>query len=119
MPTYALTNPAGTVTVTVLLDGRVAGVELGTGALAMTEMELSEEIRVIADLARNQVRSELNVFLSESMGAAGHDAAFFRDALERDMDMPTREHAAAARARAFAERYAADEDFDDDDDDDE
>jgi hypothetical protein len=116
MPTHTLTNPAGTVTVTVLLDGRVTGVELGTGALAMTEMELSEEIRVIADLARQQVRSELNAFLSESMGASGHDAAFFRDSLERDMDMPTRENAAAATARAFAERYAADEDFDDDED---
>lgn len=112
LPTVTLTNPAGTVSVSALLDGRIERVDLDAGAQSMTESELSHEILAIADLARMQARSELNTFLSESMRESGHDPVATQSVLERQFDMPTRENAAAAISRAFAERYAAGHDDD-------
>lgn len=115
LPTITLTNPAGTVSVSALLDGRIGHVELEAGAASMTESELAREIRMMADLARMQARSELNAFLSESMGESGHDTVAMQSVLERQFDMPTRESASAAISRAFTASYVADHEDNGDD----
>jgi hypothetical protein len=110
---YTVTNPAGTVSVTVCLDGRVDHVELSPKVTEMTERELADEIRVIADLARNKARSQLHTLIVEGVLVMGYDPAIMRDGLRRELDMPTPEEAAATAAEVFASRYAADGDHND------
>lgn len=50
-PVFTVTNPPGTVTVAAYLDGRVHQIALSPKVVNMTERELADEIRVIADLA--------------------------------------------------------------------
>ena len=112
-PMYTVTNPAGTVSVTVCLDGRVDHVELSPTVTEMTERELADEIRVIADLARNKARSQLHTLIVEGVRVMGYDPAIMRDGLRLELDMPTPEEAAATAAEVFASRYAVDGDHND------
>ncbi len=106
-PLYTVTNPPGTVSVTVYLDGRIHHVELGDRVTDMSEAELADEIRVIADLARQRARSELHTLIVEGVRVMGHDPAMLSDGLRRELDMPTQEEAAANAAQVFASRYSA------------
>ena len=105
---YTVTNPAGTVSVTVCLDGRAHHVELAPKVTGMTERELADEIRVIADLARQKARSQLHALIVEGVRVMGYDPAIVRDGLRRELDMPTPEEAAETAAEVFASRYSAD-----------
>jgi hypothetical protein len=105
---YTVTNPAGTVSVTVCLDGRAHHVELAPKVTDMTERELADEIRVIADLARQKARSQLHALIVEGVRVMGYDPAIMRDGLRRDLDMPTPEEAAETAAEVFSSRYSAD-----------
>ena len=107
-PLYTVTNPAGTVSVAVCLDGRVDHVELAPKVTEMTERELAEEIVVIADLARQKARSQLHTLIVEGVRVMGYDPAIMHDGLRRELDMPTPEEAAATAAEVFASRYATD-----------
>lgn len=107
-PLYTVTNPAGTVSVTVCLDGRAHRVELAPKVTGMTERELADEIRVIADLARQKARSQLHALIVEGVRVMGYDPAIMRDGLRRELDMPTPEEAAETAAEVFASRYSAD-----------
>jgi len=109
-PSYTVTNPPGTVTVTAFLDGRIERVELSAKATDMSEQELAEEIRIIADVARQKARSELHTLLVEGVRVLGYDPATMRDSLIRELDMPTPEMAATTAAKVFASRYSADPD---------
>jgi hypothetical protein len=111
-PLYAVTNPPGTVTVTVYLDGRIHDVELTSKVTDMSERELADEVRVIAELARQRARSELHAFIIEGVRMLGHEPAVMRDSLIRELDMPTPEQAASATARVFSTRYASDDEGD-------
>ena len=71
-PLYTVTNPPGTVSVTVYLNGRIHHVELAPALARMTERELAEEVRVIAELARQRARSELHALLIERVRMMGH-----------------------------------------------
>jgi hypothetical protein len=105
---YTVTNPAGTVSVTVCLDGRAHHVELAPKVTGMTERELADEIRVIADLARQRARSQLHALIVEGVRVMGYDPAIMRDGLRRELDMPTPEEAAQTASEVFASRYSAD-----------
>ena len=107
-PLYTVTNPPGTVSVTVYLNGRIHHVELAPAVSRMTEQELAEEVRVIAELARQRARSELHAFLIEGVRMMGDDPGAMRDSLIRELDMPTPEQAAANTARVFSTRYSSD-----------
>jgi hypothetical protein len=111
-PLYAVTNPPGTVTVTVYLDGRIHHVELAAKLTDMSERELADEVRVIAELARQRARSELHAFIIEGVRMLGHEPAAMRDSLIRELDMPTPEQAASATARVFSTRYSSDDEGD-------
>lgn len=109
VPTFAVTNPLGTVTVTAYLDGRVQQVDLSPKAVTMTESLLAEEILVIAELATQDARSTQFTIMLDGMREQGHDNAATRDFLNRELDLPTPEQAQAARAELFTTRYAGEE----------
>lgn len=108
-PLFTVTNPPGTVTVSVFLDGRVHDVELSSNAGELTESALAEEIVVIAGLATQDARAAQFAFMLEGMSQQGHDNVATRDFLERDLQLPSPEQATAARAAVFADRYAGEE----------
>ena len=70
MPTFTVTNPPGTVTVTTYMDGRVHQVELSPKAATLTETVLAEEIVVIAGLATQDARSAQYTFMLEGHARA-------------------------------------------------
>jgi hypothetical protein len=109
-PTFAVTNPPGTVTVSAFMDGRVREVELSREATGMTEVELADEIVVVAGLATQDARAAQYDYVLDGMRQDGHDDAATRDFLTRDLGLPSPEDASAARAKVFAVRYAGDHD---------
>jgi len=110
VPVFTVSNPAGTVTVTTFLDGRVKQIDLSSKVTDMTETDLADEIVVIAGLATQDAKSAQYAFMLEGMRQQGHDDAATRDFLTRDLDLPTPEEAQAARAHIFATRYGGDYD---------
>jgi hypothetical protein len=104
-PTFVVTNPPGTVTVTTFLDGRVRQIELSPKVTAMTEAELADEIVVIAELATMDARSAQYAFMLDGMREHGHSDVATRDFLTRDLELPSPEQADARRAEVFATRY--------------
>jgi hypothetical protein len=108
VPVFTVTNPPGTVTVTVFMDGRVKNIELSPKAVDLTEQDLADEIVVIAGLATQDAKSAQYSFMLEGMRRQGHDDAATRDFLARDLDLPTPEQARAEQARVFATRYSGD-----------
>lgn len=108
---FTITNPPQTVSVTTYLDGRVAHVQLYSGATEFTETELADEILVVADLAKQDARSAQHETAFESMRAQGHDTADIRDFLTRNLDLPSPEDTRAARAQVFATRYQGETDY--------
>ncbi len=110
VPQFTVTNPAGTVTVTTYMDGRVSRVDLSPEAAALTETGLADEVLVIARLATQDARSAQYAFMLEGMRQQGHDDVATRDFLSRDLDLPSPEEAEAARASLFATRYTGDHD---------
>lgn len=107
---YTVTNPPQTVTVTALMDGRIQRVRLAPGVTNMTEVELAEEILVIAGLARQDGRSAQYDVMYSGLRDLGHDRAEAKDFLSRSLDLPSPEDAAATRAHIFATRYSGEVD---------
>lgn len=105
---YTVANPPQTVTVTALMDGRIQRVRLAPGATKMTEVELAEEVLVIADLARQDGRSAQYEVMYSGLRELGHDRAEAKDFLSHSLDLPSPEDAAATRAHIFATRYSGD-----------
>lgn len=108
-PLFTVGNPPGTVTVTTFLDGRVHRVDLAPATATMAESALADEIVVIAALATQDARSAQYTVMLDGMREHGHDNAATRDFLNRDLDLPTPEQAAAARIELFTNRYAGEE----------
>lgn len=114
---FAVTNPADTVSVSALMDGRTHRVELSAKATNMTESELAEEILVLAELARQKGLAGQRTYLSENafqfegvqeLGEIGLDGnELLREFLDTGMQLPTPEQAEAAQAEVFATRYTA------------
>jgi DNA-binding protein YbaB len=107
---FTATNPAGTVSVTVLMGGQVLRVNLSPQVTKMTEPELAEEITTIAALARQQAQAGQHAIIAHLMHQLGRDPASTRSFLERDIGLPSPESVRAERATLFAARYAQDQD---------
>lgn len=107
-PTFTVTNPPGTVTVSTFMDGSIRQIDLSRESTSMTETDLAEEIVVIARLATQDARAAQYVHVMEGMRQQGHDDVATRDFLARDLDLPSPEIASAVRAQVFAMRYAGD-----------
>lgn len=113
---FAITNPAGTVSVTGAIDGRTERVDLSPKVSGMNESELAEEIIALADLARikglagQHTYLVENEFLSEWMSEFGLAGDEVREFVESGMGLPTPAQADEAQAEVFANRYADDHD---------
>ncbi|MDH6244338.1 YbaB/EbfC family DNA-binding protein [Mycobacterium sp. OTB74] len=107
---FTVANPQHTVEVAAYLDGRIQRIRLAPGVTRMTEVELAQEVCVIADLARQDARSAQYSVVYDGLSKLGHDRASTRDFLSRNLDLPSPEDAAAARAQVFATRYVGDND---------
>ncbi|MGW0159532.1 YbaB/EbfC family DNA-binding protein [Mycobacterium sp. NPDC003323] len=105
VPVFTVTNPAGTVSVTAYLTGPVKRVELDPTVVRMTERELAEEIRVLADLAQAKARSVMHTFLLEGLTRMGHDRSEWSSILSDAIQLPSPEQAAEEMAGVFASRY--------------
>lgn len=104
--TFTVTNPQGSVSVSTLLDGSVHYVHLSESASGMSEARLADEIRVIADLARQKALSAQYTFIQEKM--ADEDAkgsAMLREFMGIALKLPSPEEAAATQAEVFTARY--------------
>ena len=102
---FTVTNPPRTVAVTVQLDGRIDHVRLSSTVTELTDVELAEEVVVVAGLARQDARSAQYTAALNGMQELGHDAAGTRDFLTRNLGLPSPEDVRAARSEIFATRY--------------
>ncbi|WAJ45172.1 hypothetical protein OK015_01185 [Mycobacterium sp. Aquia_216] len=117
-PQFTVTNPPETVSVIALIDGRTQRVKLSPTATKLTEAELSEEIVVLAELARQKGLAGQRSFVMDSasqneglqqLNDAGFDSTqLLRDFVESGMRLPTAEQADAEQAEVFAARYSSD-----------
>jgi hypothetical protein len=105
---FTVTNPAGSVTVSVEIDGRIQRVALSPDVTKMTEAQLSDEIMVIARLARQQALAGQHALLVECMHELGHDRVGTRGFLSRGLGLPSPEDVNTEKAQVFATRYAGD-----------
>jgi hypothetical protein len=100
-----VTNPGGTVSTTVLMNGQVVKVALLPEVTSWTESRLADEIVVIATLARKQAQAAQHSFAAAFMRQLGHDPAATHDLLERELGLPSPQRVLAEKARVFATRY--------------
>jgi hypothetical protein len=113
--TSTVSNPAETVTVSALMDGSLREITLSADVATMTEEQLTDEILVLAHLARQKglasQRSYLedNEVLRNGMRELGLDDDFVTDMVEGGMQLPTQKQVDAEQAEVFATRYAADD----------
>ena len=102
-------NPAGTVTVTALLSGRIFRVELSPKASRMSEKELAREIKTTAALANLQARGAQHQVIATLLDGLGSDPAATRSMLEHELDLPSPQTVAAARAELFTRQHSEDD----------
>jgi hypothetical protein len=107
---FTVTNPAGTVSTTATIGGRLHQVELSANVTDLTESELAEEILVLADLAAQEAKAAQHAVTVELMRAMGRDSVVTSGFLERELGLPSPETVAANRAEVFASRYALHDD---------
>lgn len=105
LPTFSVTNPAGTVTATASIAGQLHRVELEGPAHSMTEAELAQEILLIGRLAGQKARSGLFTYLVDRTAEVGQDPIMTARFLADDVGLPTPEESTAAQAHAFGARY--------------
>jgi hypothetical protein len=115
---FTVTNPPETVSVSALIDGRTHRVKLSATATKLTEVELGDEIVVLAELARQKGLAGQRTFVMDSaadneglqqLRDMGLDSnQLLSDFVDTGMRLPTEEQADAAQAEVFAERYTAD-----------
>jgi len=103
---FTITNPAGTVSATAMLGGRLHRVELSANATDMTETQLADEIVVLAGLAAQKAQAAQHAVVVQLMRTMGHDSVMTSGYIEHDLGLPSPETAEARRADVFAARYA-------------
>jgi hypothetical protein len=106
---FTVTNPAGTVSATAVIGGRLQQVELSEKVTDMTEAQLVDEIILLADLAAQKAKAAQHAVVVQLMRTMGYDAVVTSGFLEHDLGLPSPETAAARRAEVFAARYPQDE----------
>jgi hypothetical protein len=102
---FTVTNPPGTVSVTVMADGGPTQIDLAPRAVDMTESQLAEEISLMARLAGQNALAGQHVLISGIMRRLGHDRLSVQSYLEHELGLPSAETVLAAKAEIFAARY--------------
>jgi ESX secretion-associated protein EspD/H len=101
-PLITATNPPATVSVVAQISGAVHRVELAPAVTHMTEPQLAEEIRVVADVAAKKATSAMYIFVSELLVAQGIDRATAETFVQSNMTFATPAMARAAEAALVA-----------------
>ena len=105
IPVARATNPPGTITITAHLNGSIAQVDLDAAVVRLTEPQLAEEIRVLADVAAKKATAVTHVMVVKMFVDQGMDLAQARDFVGTNMPYATPEQAEAAQ-RGLAARSA-------------
>jgi ESX secretion-associated protein EspD/H len=105
MALFTVTNPAGTVSATATLGGRLQQIDLSANVVAMTESQLADEITVLAGLAAQKAQAAQHTVTVELMRTMGHDRVMTSGFLEYTLGLPSPEAVDAHAARVFAARY--------------
>ena len=106
-PMFTVTNPPGTVSVSSLMDGSIQKIDLAPSVTTMTESQLAEEIRVIADLARRKgLAGQYTLMATMLYSEAHHNGAEVRAVLEQGLELPSPQQADETQADVFASRYS-------------
>jgi len=104
---FTVTNPPGTVSVSSLMDGRIQQIDLAPSVSTMTESQLAEEIRVIADLARLKGLAGQHTFMTDMLRSEEQDNGIdVQTMLEQGLELPSPQQADEAQADVFASRYS-------------
>jgi UDP-N-acetylmuramoylalanine-D-glutamate ligase len=82
-------------------------IDLAPSVTTMTESQLAEEIRVIADLARRRgLAGQYTLMATILYSEAHHNGAEVREVLEQGLELPSPQQADEAQADVFASRYS-------------
>jgi hypothetical protein len=103
---FTVTNPAGTVSATAMIGGRLHRIDLSANAADMTEAQLADEIVVLAGLAAEKAQAAQHAVIVQLMRTMGHDSVMTSGYIEHDLGLPSPQTAEARRADVFAARYA-------------
>lgn len=101
---FTASNPSGSVSATVLINGRVIQVDLSPEVVQMTERVLSDEILLVTSLARLQARAAQHMLITECLTRLGHDRVAVTATLEHEMGLPSPQSVREQRAAAFRAR---------------
>lgn len=107
--TVEAVNPPGTVTVTAHLSGSVARVDLDPKVTTLTESQLAEEIRFVAEVAAKKATAVVHVGVVDMLLEQGMDLRQARDFVETNMPFSTPEAAVEAQLALIA-RHTEQED---------
>ncbi|AKN15731.1 hypothetical protein MHAE_08213 [Mycobacterium haemophilum DSM 44634] len=107
---FTVTNPAKSVSVSALMDGRVHQVKLSDKATRMGETKLAEEIFVLASLARQKARAAQYTYMLDNLEGDEESTAAIRELVGLTLNLPTPEQAAAEEEEVFATRYFGEND---------
>ncbi|WP_319452679.1 MULTISPECIES: YbaB/EbfC family DNA-binding protein [unclassified Mycobacterium] len=107
---FTVENPARTVSATALVGGQIQHIGL-TNVTAMTEREVSEEIKVVANLAARKAQSAQHAVVVELMHTMGHDRLMTGSFLEREIGLPSPESVNDIIAQSFSTRRSPDGDW--------
>ena len=101
-PVVQVINAPGTVTVTAYLNGSVAQVDLDPRTTAMTETQLAEEIREVADVASKKATAVVHIGVVNMLVEQGMDFQEARGFVETNMPFATPQQAGDAEAALMA-----------------
>jgi len=113
---YTVSNPAETVSVSALIDGRTQRIDRSGKADGLTESDLADEVIALGDLARRKGLAGQRSYLLDTVdtsGAVSESGDLFgvdgdealRNLVELDMGLPTPQQGEAMQAEVFAGRY--------------
>lgn len=102
IPVIEATNPPGTVTCTVFLTGSPSHVTLDPKVTALTESQLGEEIKVVADVASKKASALMHIGVVEMLVEQGMDFREARDFVETNVPFTTPQQAGEAELALIA-----------------
>jgi hypothetical protein len=103
---FTVANPAGTVSATATIGGRLQRIGLTASVAEMTEAQLAEEITVLAGLAGLKAQAAEHAVVVELMRTMGHDRVLTGGFLQHTLGLPSPEAVDSRVTQVFASRYA-------------
>lgn len=102
IPVIQATNPPDTVTCTVFLSGTPSHVTLDPKVTALTESQLADEIKVVADVATKKASALMHIGVVEMLVEQGMDFREAREFVETNVPFATPQQAGEAELALIA-----------------